>query len=46
MALNATLLLCHFTAALDIFMLKKDTTKQHCDNAKLNVPDNASLVVY
>jgi hypothetical protein len=27
-------------------MLRKDTTKQHCNNAMLNVPDNASLVVY
>jgi hypothetical protein len=27
-------------------MLKKDTTKQHCNNVELNIPDNASLVVY
>jgi hypothetical protein len=46
MAFNATPLLCPFTVALDIFTLKKDTAKQHCNNAKLNVPDNASLVVY
>jgi hypothetical protein len=46
MALNATLLLCPFTATLDIFMLKKDIAKQHYNNAKLNIPDNASLPVY
>ncbi len=27
-------------------MLKKDTSKTHCNNAKLNVPNNAPLAVY
>jgi hypothetical protein len=27
-------------------MLKKDTAKTHCINTRLNVPDNAPLVVY
>jgi len=27
-------------------MLKKDTAKQHCNNAGPNVPNNASLLVY
>jgi hypothetical protein len=46
MALVAALLLCPFNVALDIFTLKKDTTKMHCNNAKLNVPNNAPLMVY
>jgi hypothetical protein len=46
MAFNAAPLLCPFTVALDIFTLKKDTAKTHCNNAELNVPDNAPLVVY
>ncbi|CAK9272936.1 unnamed protein product [Sphagnum jensenii] len=46
MALDATLLMCPFTTRLDIFTLRKDTTKQHSNNAKLNVPNNASMVVY
>jgi hypothetical protein len=46
MALNATLMLCPFTIASDIFTLKKDTAKTHCSNAKLNVLDNAPLSVY
>jgi hypothetical protein len=46
MALDVTPLLCPFTIALDIFMLRKDTTKQHYNNARLNILDNASLVVY
>ncbi len=29
-----------------LFTLKKDTAKQHCNNVGLNVPDNASLMVY
>jgi hypothetical protein len=45
MALNAAPLLCPFTKASDIFTLK-DTTKTHCNNAGLNVPDNAPLAVY
>jgi hypothetical protein len=39
MALNVASLLCFFTIASNIFTLKKDT-------ARLNVPDNAPLVVY
>jgi hypothetical protein len=46
MVLDATSLLCPFIAASDIFALKKDITKQYRDNAKLNVLDNASMVVY
>jgi len=46
MGLNATLLLCPFTVASDIFTLKKDTIKMHCSNIGLNVPNNAPLVVY
>ncbi len=46
MVLNAAPLLCPFIATSDIFTLKKDTAKQNCNNAELNVPDNASLMVY
>jgi hypothetical protein len=46
MALNAPPLLCPFTIASNIFMLKKDTAKMHCSNAGLNVLDNAPLAVY
>jgi hypothetical protein len=46
MALVTAPLLCPFTVVSDIFMLKKDTTKTHCINAKLNVLDNAPLAVY
>jgi hypothetical protein len=46
MALNVALLLCPFTAVSDILTLKKDIAKHHCNNAKLNVPNNASLSVY
>jgi hypothetical protein len=46
MALVAASLLCPFTIVSDIFMLKKDTAKTHCNNAGLNVLDNASLAVY
>ncbi len=42
----STPLLCPFTTVLDIFMLRKVTTKKHCNNVGLNVPDNASLAVY
>jgi hypothetical protein len=45
MVLDASPLLCPFTTASNIFTLKKDIAKQHCNNARLNVPDNASLVV-
>jgi hypothetical protein len=46
MAFAIAPLLCPFIVALDIFMLKKDTTKTHCINAELNVPNNAPLAVY
>jgi hypothetical protein len=46
MALDAAPLLCPFTVASDIFTLKKDTAKTHCNNIKLNVPDNAPLEIY
>jgi hypothetical protein len=46
MVLNVARLLCPFTIVLDIFTLRKDTAKQHYNNARLNVPDNASLAVY
>jgi hypothetical protein len=35
-----------FTIALNIFTLRKDTTKQHYNNIRLNVLDNASLAIY
>ncbi|CAK9208351.1 unnamed protein product [Sphagnum jensenii] len=31
---------------IHLFTLKKDTSKQHCNNVELNIPDNASLLVY
>jgi hypothetical protein len=46
MALATASLLCPFTVALDIFMLKKDTANTHCINVGLNIPDNAPLAVY
>ncbi len=46
MALASAPLLCPFTVASDIFMLKKNIAKTHCINAGLNVPDNAPLAVY
>jgi hypothetical protein len=46
MALAIASLLCPFTVASNIFMLKKDTAKMHCINAGLTVPDNAPLAVY
>ncbi len=46
MALGTAPLLCPFTIASHIFMLKKDTAKTHCINAGLNVLDNAPLAVY
>jgi hypothetical protein len=45
MACDVALLLCPFTAVSKKFTLK-DTTRQHCNNVELNVPNNASLVVY
>jgi hypothetical protein len=46
MALVITPLLCPFTVALDIFTLKKDIAKTHCNNTRLNIPNNAPLAVY
>jgi hypothetical protein len=46
MAFAIASLLCPFTIASDIFMLKKETTKTHYINARLNVPDDAPLAVY
>jgi hypothetical protein len=46
MALDVAPLLCPFIVVSDIFMLKKDTAKTHCNNAGLNVLDNAPLAVY
>jgi hypothetical protein len=46
MALVVTSLLCPFIVASDIFTIKKDTAKMHCNNVGLNVPDNAPVSVY
>jgi hypothetical protein len=46
MALDVAPLLCPFTIASDIFSMKKDTTKTHYNNAKLNIPNNAPMAVY
>jgi hypothetical protein len=46
MALIAARLLYPFVVVSDIFTLKKDIAKTHCNNAELNVPDNAPLVIY
>jgi hypothetical protein len=46
MVLNVAPLLCPFTSASDIFMLKKDITNHHYNNVELNLPNNASLSVY
>ncbi len=46
MALATAPLLCPFTITLDIFTLKKDTTKTHYINVGLNVQENAPLAVY
>jgi hypothetical protein len=46
MTLDAAPLLCLFIIASNIFTLKKDTTKMHCNNVRLSFPDNASMVVY
>jgi hypothetical protein len=46
MALASTLLLCPFIVASNIFTLKKDTAKTHYNNVRLNLLDNALLVVY
>jgi hypothetical protein len=46
MVLVVAPLLCPFTVASDIFTLKKDTAKTHCNNVGFNVPDNAPLLVY
>jgi hypothetical protein len=46
MAVDVASLLCPFIATSDIFTLKNDIAKQHCDNVGFNVPNNASLAVY
>jgi len=46
MVFDATPLLCPFTIVSDILMQRKDIAKQHYNNVKLNVLDNASLTVY
>ncbi len=46
MVLDVTSLLCLFTTTSDIFTLRKDAAKQHCNNVGFNIPDNASLVVF
>jgi hypothetical protein len=46
MALVVASMLCPFIVALYIFTLKKDIANMHCNNAGLNVPDNAPLAVY
>ncbi len=46
MALVATLLLCPFIVVSDIFTLRKDTAKTHYNNTRLNILDNAPLIVY
>jgi hypothetical protein len=46
MAVDVASLLCPFIIVSNIFTLSKDIAKQHCNNAGLNIPDNASLVVY
>jgi hypothetical protein len=40
MALDAAPLLCPFTVASDIFMLKKDNAKTHYNNTRLNHSDD------
>jgi len=46
MVLDVAPLLCPFTIVSNIFTLKKDITKTHCNNIGLNVLDNAPLAVY
>jgi hypothetical protein len=46
MALDVALLLCPLTVASDIFTLRKDTAKTHCNNVRLNVLDIAPLAIY
>jgi hypothetical protein len=46
MALDAAPLLCPFAVASNIFTLKKEIAKTHCNNARLNILDNAPLAVY
>jgi hypothetical protein len=43
MAFDAALLLCPFIGASNIFTLKKDIAKMHCNNVGLNVLNNAPL---
>jgi hypothetical protein len=46
MALVVAPLLCPFIVLLDIFTLKNNIAKTHCNNAELNVLNNAPLSVY
>jgi hypothetical protein len=46
MALDVAPLLCPFIVTSDIFTLKKDIAKTHCNNPGLNILDNAPLAVY
>jgi hypothetical protein len=46
MAFDATLLLSPFIVASDIFTLKKDIAKMHCNNVGLNVLNNAPVAIY
>ncbi len=43
MALDVALLLCSCTTVSDIFTLKKDTAKQHCNNVGLNVVEGIQI---
>ncbi len=44
--LDVAPLSCPFIVVSNIFTLKRDIIKQHCDNAGLNIQNNASLAVY
>jgi hypothetical protein len=46
MALDDAPLMCPFTTSSDIFTLKNDIVKQHCNNVRLDALDNASLAIY
>jgi hypothetical protein len=46
MVLDVALLLCPLTIVSNIFTLKKDTTKTHCNKAELNVLNIVPLAIY
>jgi hypothetical protein len=46
MAFDVTPLLCLVTVTSDIFTLKKDIAKTHCNNFGLNILNNAPLMIY